>query len=54
MGVGGELVDTNALREGKDELLIERARQLLASVAQARGKRNAALAQKQSGSGGAA
>lgn len=37
LGVGGDLVDVKALREGKDDLLTERARQYLACVAEGRG-----------------
>lgn len=55
VGVGGELVDLHALREGKDDVLTERARQLLESVAQARSRKKEALAQRQSsGTGGRA
>ncbi|HKS83552.1 MAG TPA: bifunctional 4-hydroxy-2-oxoglutarate aldolase/2-dehydro-3-deoxy-phosphogluconate aldolase [Candidatus Acidoferrales bacterium] len=52
VGVGGELVNLQALREGKDEEITERARQLLESVAQARSMKKEARAQKQSGGSG--
>lgn len=51
VGVGSELVDVKALREGKEELVAERARQLLESVKQARIRKKEAAAQKQ-GAGG--
>jgi len=54
VGVGGDLVDLNALREKNDSLLTARARQLLESVALARGKRNGAVGEKLSSSGGRA
>jgi 2-dehydro-3-deoxyphosphogluconate aldolase/(4S)-4-hydroxy-2-oxoglutarate aldolase len=38
LGVGSDLVDTKALREGRDGLLTERARQFIDIVKQARGK----------------
>jgi 2-dehydro-3-deoxyphosphogluconate aldolase/(4S)-4-hydroxy-2-oxoglutarate aldolase len=38
LGVGGKLVDQAALDAGRDELLTERARELLHVVAEARGK----------------
>lgn len=38
LGVGGKLVDQAALDAGRDELLTERARELLRVVAEARGK----------------
>lgn len=38
LGVGSDLVDTKALREGQDALLTERARQFIDIVKQARGK----------------
>jgi 2-dehydro-3-deoxyphosphogluconate aldolase / (4S)-4-hydroxy-2-oxoglutarate aldolase len=52
VGVGGELVDLPALRDGKDDVLAERARQLLESVARARNNKIDAMAQKQSGGSG--
>ena len=36
LGVGADLVDTNALREGNDQLITERARQFLEIVREAR------------------
>lgn len=36
LGVGADLVDTKALRDGRDELITERARQFLEIVRQAR------------------
>ena len=38
LGVGSDLVDTKALREGRDSLLTERARQFIDIVKQARSK----------------
>lgn len=38
LGVGGKLVDQSALDAGRDELLTERAQELLQAVAEARGK----------------
>ncbi|HEY6724074.1 MAG TPA: bifunctional 4-hydroxy-2-oxoglutarate aldolase/2-dehydro-3-deoxy-phosphogluconate aldolase [Polyangiaceae bacterium] len=38
LGVGGKLVDQAALDAGRDELLTERARELLQAVAEARGR----------------
>lgn len=38
LGVGSDLVDTKALREGQDAVLTERARQFIAIVKQARNK----------------
>jgi 2-dehydro-3-deoxyphosphogluconate aldolase / (4S)-4-hydroxy-2-oxoglutarate aldolase len=38
LGVGGELVDTKALREGRDDLITERARLFVDIVQQARAK----------------
>jgi len=38
LGVGSDLVDTQALREGRDSLLTERARQFIDIVKQARSK----------------
>jgi 2-dehydro-3-deoxyphosphogluconate aldolase/(4S)-4-hydroxy-2-oxoglutarate aldolase len=52
VGVGSELVDLNALRKGKEDVIAQRARQLLESVRDARTKRQNAATQKQ-GSGGA-
>jgi len=36
LGVGADLVDTKALREGRDEVITERARQFLEIVCEAR------------------
>ncbi len=52
VGVGGELVDLKALREGRDSDVTERARQLAESVKQARSKMNDARMQMQSGGSG--
>jgi len=52
VGVGSELVDVVALREGKEDLVAVRARQLLVSVRDARAKRENAAAQKQGSGGG--
>jgi 2-dehydro-3-deoxyphosphogluconate aldolase/(4S)-4-hydroxy-2-oxoglutarate aldolase len=38
LGVGGDLVDVKALREGRDEVVTERARQFVEIVKQARAK----------------
>jgi len=38
LGVGSDLVDTKALREGRDSLLTERARQFIDIVKQTRSK----------------
>ncbi len=39
LGVGSELVDIEALRAGKDEIVSERARELVAAIQKARGAR---------------
>ena len=38
LGIGGDLVDTKALREGRDDLITERARLFVDIVQQARAK----------------
>jgi 2-dehydro-3-deoxyphosphogluconate aldolase/(4S)-4-hydroxy-2-oxoglutarate aldolase len=38
LGVGGKLVDQAALDAGRDDLLTERAKELLRAVAEARGQ----------------
>lgn len=43
-GVGGELVDAKAVKEGKFEVIAERARQYIAAVAKARAEMQAAAA----------
>jgi 2-dehydro-3-deoxyphosphogluconate aldolase / (4S)-4-hydroxy-2-oxoglutarate aldolase len=53
VGVGGELVDLNALREKKDDLLTERAQQILDNVKHARiSRKNSTARQRTGGSGG--
>jgi 2-dehydro-3-deoxyphosphogluconate aldolase / (4S)-4-hydroxy-2-oxoglutarate aldolase len=52
VGVGGELVDLKALREGKDAVVTERARRILESVKLGRSNRKDATAQKRAGGGG--
>jgi 2-dehydro-3-deoxyphosphogluconate aldolase/(4S)-4-hydroxy-2-oxoglutarate aldolase len=42
VGVGGELVDATAVKEGRFEVIEERARQYLAAIAKARSERAAA------------
>ena len=36
LGVGADLVDLNALREGQDEIITERARQFLSIIRESR------------------
>jgi 2-dehydro-3-deoxyphosphogluconate aldolase/(4S)-4-hydroxy-2-oxoglutarate aldolase len=46
LGVGGELVQSEALRDGKPHIIVENARKFLAVVKEARARMTASAARK--------
>jgi 2-keto-3-deoxy-6-phosphogluconate aldolase len=46
LGVGGELVQSDALRDGKPHIIVENARKFLAVVKEARARMTASAARK--------